>query len=294
MNHLSFTITLVVFLTFTGMAVSSEKTHEIIKTILEIDAKKNSAANGDLKKREERDREKNKNNGGRLENDKRQRAEIPTAPSPDMLLLKTGMQLFNLSQLEAALKKFNEVKTKYPQSSLRDIATIWTGKINLKLNRTDDAIREFSSISESSGEYPSALYYLGEAELRMDAKTKAIEYYYKLASQFPEYEFADKALIELTKIYISEGKGDQSLESAVKIIKHYPDRDTIDDAYYYVGKVFESDPQLKDVEIARKIYEIFLRKAGDAGDKHFWNSPLKGRVKRDLRYLEETYFKMEN
>lgn len=294
MNHLSFTITLAIVLTFTGMAVSSEKTHEIIKTILEIDSGKNSTTIGDANKKEQGDRGKSENNARRMEDDKREKVEIPTAPSPDMMLLKTGIQLFNLSQLEAALKKFNEVKTKYPQSSLRDIATIWTGKINLKLNRTDDAIKEFSSISENSGEYPSALYHLGEAELRIDSKTKAIEYYYKLSSQFPEYKFADKALIELTKIYISEGKGDQSLESAVKIIKQYPDRDTIDDAYYYVGKIFESDPHLKDVEIARKIYKIFLRKAGDVEEKHFWNSPLKGRVKRDLRYLEETYFKMEN
>ncbi len=293
MNHYSFTITLSIILAFTTMAVSSEKTHEIIKTILEIDSKKNSAVNGDFNKKEQRDRGKSENNGERLV-DKTEKVEIPTAPSPDMMLLKTDIQLFNLSQFEEALKKFNEVKTKYPQSSLRDIATIWTGKINLKLNRTGNAIKEFNSISENSGEYPSALYYLGESELRINSKTQAIEYYYKLSSQFPEYKFADKALIELTKIYISEGEGNQSLESAVKIIKYYPDRDTIDDAYYYIGKVFESDPHLKDIEIARKIYKIFLRKAGDVQNKHFWNSPLKGRVQRDLRYIEETYFKMEN
>lgn len=294
MNHFSFTITLSIILALTTMAVSSEKTHEIIKAILEIDSKKNSAANGDLNKKEQRDRGKSENNGERPEDTKKEKVEIPTVPSPDMMLLKTGIQLFNSSQFEAALKKFNEVKTKYPQSSLRDIATIWTGKINFKLNKTDTAIKEFNSISENSGEYPSALYYLGEAELRINSKTKAIEYYYKLSSQFPEYKFADKALIELTKIYISEGKGNQSLESAVKIIKYYPDRDTIDDAYYYIGKVFESDPHLKDIETARKIYKIFLRKARDVQNKQFWNSPLKGRVKRDLRHIEETYFKMEN
>jgi outer membrane protein assembly factor BamD (BamD/ComL family) len=294
MNTSTFSIMILIMFSFTTVAVSSEKAHEIIKTILESDSKKDTAVKEYSEEKEQRDREKTENEEGRLEDTKKEKVEKPTASSPDMMLLKTGIQLFNSSLPEAALNKFNELRTKYPQSSLRDIATIWSGKINLRLNRTDNAVKEFNSISEDSGEYPSALYHLGEAELIMDSKTKAIEYFYKLSSQYPEYELADKALINLTKIYLSEGKGDQSLESAVKIIKYYSDRDTIDDAYYFIGKIFEKDPHLKDIEIARKIYRIFLDKAKDDRNKHFWNSPLKGRVKSDLKYIEETYFKMEN
>ncbi len=285
---------ILIILAFTAAAVSSEKPQEIIKTLLEGNSKKDTIVKGYSKEKEYREREKTEIEEGRLEDTKKEIVETPTAPSPDMMLLKTGIQLFNSSLPEAALNKFSELRTKYPQSQLRDIATIWSGKINLRLNRINNAVKEFNSISENSGEYPSALYYLGEAELIMDSKTKAIEYFYKLSSQYPEYELADKALINLTKIYLSEGKGDQSLESAVKIIKYYSDRDTIDDAYYFIGKVFEKDPHLKDIEIARKIYRIFLDKASDDRDKHFWNSPLKGRVQSDLKYIEETYFKMEN
>ena len=294
MNKSSFSIMISIILAFTTVAVSSEKPQEIIKTILEGNSKKDTSVKGYSKEKEQREREKTENEEGRLEDTKKEKVETPTAPSPDMMLLKTGIQLFNSSLPEAALNKFSELRTKYPQSQLRDIATIWSGKINLRLNRINNAVKEFNSINENSGEYPSALYYLGEAELIMDSKTKAIEYFYKLSSQYPEYELADKALINLTKIYLSEGKGDQSLESAVKIIKYYSDRDTIDDAYYFIGKVFEKDPHLKDIEIARKIYRIFLDKARDDRDKHFWNSPLKRRVQSDLKYIEETYFKMEN
>ncbi len=214
------------------------------------------------------------------------------APGPDEILLKTGIQLYNATMHQAALAKFEEIKTKYPESPFRDSAAIWAGKIHMQADRPADAMREFSSIAEDSGEYPTALYSIGEARYKSGNMPGAIESFYAISSRFPDHERSDDALLFLGTIYLNGGKGTQALETAITIIRYYPDRETVDDAYYLMAKVFEKDPTLRDMETARRVYRAFLKKARDEGSPHFRNSPLKARVERDLRYIESTYFKM--
>lgn len=220
------------------------------------------------------------------------REESPQVPSPEELLLKTGIQHYNSSLFAAALNKFEELRKNYPNSPFKDSAAIWSGRIKLQQNNVDDAIKAFKSINEKSGEYPTALYMLGEAWMKKGCNIEAIESLYRFSSQFPEHELADDALIQLSKLYLSAGKGDLALESTLKVIKYYSESNTIDNAYYMIGKIYEKDPNLKDIEISRRIYRVFLTKARN-GDKRFLNSPLKNRVEKDLGYIERTYFKME-
>ena len=119
----------------------------------------------------------------------------------------------------------------------------------------------------------------------------SIEYYQRVQAQFPAHELADKALLNIGRLYLNQQKGAQALDSAVKIIKYYKDRDTVDDAYYLMGKVYEKDPRLKDIETARKIYRQFIKK-GET-DARFGKSPLKKRVQEDLQRIDKMYFKLE-
>ncbi len=216
------------------------------------------------------------------------------APGPDEVLLKTGIQLYNATMNQAALAKFNELKSKYPESPFRDSAAIWAGKIHFGANRPAEAVREYASIAEDSGEYPMALYSIGEAHYKSGNLPGAIESFYRVSSQFPDHERSDDALLFLGNIYLNGGKGTQALETTINIIRYYPDRETVDDAYYLMAKVFEKDRTLRDMETARRVYRAFLKRAADEGSPHFRNSPLKARVERDLRYIESTYFKMGN
>ncbi len=164
------------------------------------------------------------------------------APGPDEVLLKTGIQLYNASMNQAALAKFNELKSKYPESPFRDSAVIWAGKIYLGANRPAEAIREYAAIAEDSGEYPMALYSIGEARYKSGNMPGAIESFYQVSSRFPDHERSDDALLFLGNIYLNGGKGTQALEASINIIRYYPDRETVDDAYYLMAKVFEKDP----------------------------------------------------
>lgn len=221
-------------------------------------------------------------------------AKEQTAPritTEEQALYKTGVDFYNTGLYDHSLKKFQDLSTKFPQGTYKDSTRFWMGRIYIKQYKYDDAIREFSAVTAESGDYPASLYYTGEGLLMKGNQISAIEYFLRVQAQFPAHELADKALLSAGRLYLSQQKGGQALDSAVKIIKYYKDRDTVDDAYYLMGKVYEKDPKLKDIETARTVYRQFLKK-GDS-DPRFGKSPLRKRVQEDLQRIDTMYFKME-
>jgi outer membrane protein assembly factor BamD (BamD/ComL family) len=194
--------------------------------------------------------------------------------------------------LDSSLAAFNDLLTNYSGSSFSDNARIWAGRINMEKNKFDEAISLFAAVGSNSGEYPASLFYTGEALLSKGDLNRSIETYKKLYYSFPGNEFSDKSILMAGKLYLRINKGHQALESAITIIKNYSDRDTVDDAYYLMAKIYERDAVLKDSESARRIYRIFINKA-DSGEKFFKDSPLLPVVKKDLNNLENTYFRLE-
>jgi TolA-binding protein len=213
--------------------------------------------------------------------------------SPDEILLKTGIQLYNSDLFDYAEDKFRELARDYPRSPYLDSSRIWLSRISIKKYRYDDAIKGLSAIKSDSGEYPMALYNTGYCHMAKGNEIKSIEFFHRVSSRFPEHQLADNALLNSGEIFFRNGKGNQALESAIKLVKFYSNRETADDAYYLLGKIYEKDPLLKDPEMARTIYKKFLKKA-DSGDPVFTRSPLKDRVKKDLRYIEKNYFRLKN
>lgn len=210
----------------------------------------------------------------------------------DESIYKTAIQLYETGYYDHSLAKFNEIISNHADSKFLDNAHVWAGRIYIKKYRYDDAIKEFDSVRDTSGEYPASLFYKAEAYRYKGDKISSIEYYQKYASEYPGDPLAPYSILNAGKLYLGNKQGTQSLEAAIKLIKNYPDSDTIDDAYYLIAKIYEKDPVLKDVETARKYYKIFLRKAAN-NEKYFVDSPLLPAVKRDMERLEKTHFKME-
>lgn len=215
----------------------------------------------------------------------------PRVTGEEQLLLKTGIDFYNNGLYDHSLRKFQDLSAKFPAGLYKDSARFWMGKIYMKQYRYDDAIREFAAVSAESGDYPAAVFYAGESSQMKGDPIASIEYYQRVQAQFPSHELADKALLNMGMLYLNQQKGTQALDSAVKIIKFYKDRATVDDAYYLMGKIYEKDPRLKDMETARRIYRQFLKK-GETDDR-FGTSPLKKRVEDDLLRIEKMYFRME-
>ena len=210
----------------------------------------------------------------------------------DESIYKTAIRLYETGYYDHSLAKFNEIISSYSDSKFLDNAHIWAGRIYIKKYKYDDAIKEFDSVRDTSGEYPASLFYKAEAYRYKGDKISSIEFYQKYASEYPGDPLAAYSILNAGKLYLGNKQGTESLEAAIRLIKNYPDSDTLDDAYYLIAKIYEKDPVLRDVESARRYYRIFLRKAAN-NEKYFSDSPLLPAVKRDMEQLEKTHFKME-
>jgi len=228
--------------------------------------------------------------------DDKKKEEEPLKPvmqGRNELLLKNGIQFFYSGLYGESLKSFRELINTHGQSPYTDSSRVWIGKILIRQYDYPAAIKELQSIDPRSGEYPAALYYTAESHYLNGSYIEAIEFYQKMAYQFPLHDLADNALLKTGQLYLRTGKGGEALKSMVNLIKMYGDRETVDDAYFLLGKIFISDPELKDLETARTIYKIFLDRVA-AGKPWFKDSPLTARVKGELRHLEKNYFKITN
>ena len=228
-----------------------------------------------------------------LKGKKGKESKMSSESSPGKALLETAIQLYDASLYEKSKINFTKLKNDYPDE-FGDIASTWIAKILMKTNHPEEASKELDSINRDSGEYPTAVYYQGEVEINRGNLENAILYFNNVSSLFPGHELADNALLSSGRIYLDLNKGNQALESVIKIIKNYKGRETEDDAFFLLGKIFEGDATLRDFGVARKVYRKFLKMAEDQSLPNFKDSPLKERVKHDLNNLEKTYFRYEN
>jgi TolA-binding protein len=213
----------------------------------------------------------------------------PSPMSKDSVLLESGISLYNSGNFTAAIETLNDMRQNYPMSPLADQANMWIAKSYFKQNETEQGLDALELIPDTSGEYPSALFLAGSNYLALKDFENAKSSFYRAASLFPGHEIADDALLELTKLYQNEGNGEEALKNAVYIIKNYSETDSADDAYYLMGKIYEKDPRIKDIEKARHVFTLFIQKA-DSGQTPYSTSPLLVKVREDLRFINSNYF----
>ena len=269
------------------------KTEEMIETILSEESE--SAVKQEKDKTEQQQEGEGpvtEEAGTETKDDSKNIPRQNTMSGKDESVYKTAIQLYQNGYYDHSLAKFNEIISSYPDSRFLDNARVWAGRIYIKKYKYDEAIKEFDSVNNTSGEFPASLYYKAEAYRYKGDSISSIEFYQKYVSEYPGDPLAPYSILNAGKLYLGNKQGMQALEAAIRLIRDYPDSDTVDDAYYLIAKIYEKDPVLKDAESARRYYKIFLKKAAN-NEKYFFDSPLLPAVKRDMEHLEKTHFKME-
>lgn len=214
------------------------------------------------------------------------------APDRDAVLLKTGLDMYSSGNYENAEKIFRKLLDFSPDSAYSDTARIRLANIFMKRGKYEMAMQELSSVSEESGEYPAAMYETACCLSAQENYAGAITCFQTAAYTFPGHQLADDALLQSGILCLKTGKGHDALAAFASISTRYKDTESLDDAFFWIGKVFEQDRELQDIERARDIYRLFLKKS-DAGEKYFKDSPLKDRVKKELKRIEENHFRIK-
>lgn len=242
--------------------------------------------------------ELNKNEGDKSSSaftvQKKVKAELPPPAAEDKILLESAVNYFSNGDYSSSLMKIDELLSTYPASLYLDQAIIIRAKILSKNGDYKNAAAELSKVSKESGEYPVSLYLLAEIYKNAKDTNHAREMFLKLASMFPANDLADDSLLNLGDIYLADGLSEKALETAAGIIKNYSDRETVDDAYFLLGKIFMQDKNLRDLQKARQVYKKFIFKAEVEKDPYFLNSPLLNRVRINYDNLNKYYFNEKN
>ncbi len=225
---------------------------------------------------------------------KKTKVEIPAPAAEDKIILESAVNYFSNADYYSASLKIDELLAAYPASMYLDQALIIRAKILAKNGDYAGAVAELSKISKESGEYPISLFLRAEIFKNAKDTNSAREMFLKLASMFPANDLADDALINLGDIYLASGSSDKALETATGIIKNYADRETVDDAYFLLGKIFMQDKNLRDLQRARDVYKKFIYMAEVEKAPFFANSPLLRRVKTNYNDLNKFYFSEKN
>ncbi|MDA3901645.1 MAG: outer membrane protein assembly factor BamD [Spirochaetes bacterium] len=219
--------------------------------------------------------------------------DIPAPLTGDTVILESGINAYNTGDYKRATEKFSEIQELFPTSPFVMQAKLYTARSLYKLNNRKEALENIEAIDRNSGEYPAALFLKGEIYLSMKQSGEAKNSFFQATSLFPGHDLADDSLLELSRIYLSENNGEEALKIAVQILSSYPDRDTSDDAFYMIGKIYEKDSRLKDIERARTVYQTFIKRAETEKRIPYYNSPLLRKVKRDLDYINKSYFTLQ-
>lgn len=242
---------------------------------------------------ESNDSQQTMNNGSETEQ-KKQKIQLPPPSSEDKVLLESAVNYYNSGNMDASLKKLQDLEKTYPQSLYLDQTSLWKAKIYKRQGNIAQALEALKPIKKDSGEYPSALFLAGEIYYSGKRYEGAKDFFFKLASMFPGNDLADDSLIYLSRIYLAAGNGQRALETAVQLLTNYPDRDTADDAYFMLAQIYMKDKSLQDLQKARALYKKFINKAENKNDPIFAKSPLLARVKRDYNYINKYYFNEGN
>ncbi len=290
MKYLSLFISLIIAAGAYGATRDYKETRKVIDSILEEAPDRKAPADG--KGRETSGKKTPADRDARDQKKQKDTASFKTNVEEQMLF-KSAFDLYNGGFYDGALQKIGELKTKFPQSAFADQSRVLSARILNRQYKHDEAIRELSSVKPDSGEFRQALYLKGESFQLKGDPVNALDNFQRLYSQYPEDPLANIALLASARILHAQHRGQQALDAAVRLIKDYGQKETVDDAYYLMGKIYETDPVLRDIESARRVYRIFLKKA-QGEDERFSKSPLRERVSKDLQRLEKNHFKLEN
>ncbi|RKX70543.1 hypothetical protein DRP53_04695 [candidate division WOR-3 bacterium] len=98
-----------------------------------------------------------------------------------------GWALYRLNDYDGAVRYFQIVTGRFPQSPLADDAWLTIGDIYLSQKRYSDALLAYQGVSKTSTCYQTALFRIGLTYLRQNNYTKAIDYFARIKSDEARY-----------------------------------------------------------------------------------------------------------
>jgi len=175
---------------------------------------------------------------------------------------------YRLGQEKEAVRRFELLRVKYPDSKLTPEIMWWLGQYYYRLNDLSLASRYFSSLANDfpdSSLAGDALYALGLV-LRDGSKLGQAVDNFKLAVKFTRGELKREAALAIADIYSQQGRFEEAISEYRQILKSFPDS-----GFLVFPRIAKCYYKTFDYEQAKLFYRkaLGLIDLKDAGDIRF-------------------------
>src|SRR6056297_797644 len=212
-----------------------------------------------------------------VETYKRLSNRYPTSPLCEEALYRRGDIFYQLEEYEQARDAYYEHRTRFPGGSLIDVSLFWGGMAALKADEPYGAILLWEKLVDehkNSSFYADTLLELAQLHAELGEFQRAVSYYSRYISAFPEQKDAETARqkVETLKRVIS-GQGQREAELSVRVeeeglssvegrdaaldlarmyLYQFPEKN--EQAFNYINSVLEYEDQ--DSEAAAEAYYL--------------------------------------
>jgi len=132
---------------------------------------------------------------------------------------------YKLGQEKEAVKRFELLRVKYPDSKLTPEIMWWLGQYYYRLNDLNLAARYFSSLAKDfpdSSLAADALYALGSVFKGENKFEQALDNF-KMTVKVAKGELKEEAALAVADIYFQQGRFEEAISEYRQILKTYPD-----------------------------------------------------------------------
>jgi TolA-binding protein len=146
-------------------------------------------------------------------------------PLADDARLQVGLLQYQAQRFAAAEESLSAFRTTFAESELAPQAWYWLGLSQQAAGRPTDAAatlaaaaRQFEAAPEAAALHAAA----GDAFRRAGDAAQADAHYQKLATQWPQSEWSDDALLGRAELALEAGEPDQASAIATELAERYP------------------------------------------------------------------------
>ncbi len=176
------------------------------------------------------------------------------------VLLRSGISLFYLGRRSEAAAVLEKTMKEHPGD--RGAETLyWLAKTYDKLGRKEDAVASCLKIASS---YPDsewaddALYYAGNIYRESNDLKRALKIYSQLSAQYPQSKFSDSAVWWKAWALFTAGEFTRAEQTLQELINTYPKSFLVNQAGYWQGRAAE---KIGNPARAAVYYEKVLKRA---------------------------------
>ncbi|MDD5066345.1 MAG: tetratricopeptide repeat protein [bacterium] len=199
-------------------------------------------------------------------------------------LFQTAKGLFQEGNYRESEDIFIDLLQRFPDTKLKFETTYYLAELKLNTGRLDEAMMYYSKIIQDypDSDYAAPAYYrIGYIYFRNNDYTNSLKFLSLLGQKYGNKPVAPESYLLKAKVYIALRQYRNAITACETIIKKYPNSNSMDDAYFSLADLYQTEPEIRDMEKARDNFQKVVDQYPD--------SPYCEQARQKVRFIKENF-----